>query len=25
VKVIQPPGLPKLRSYWRKGYVAPTQ
>ena len=25
VKVIQPPGLPKLTTYWRKGYVAPTQ
>jgi VWFA-related protein len=25
VKTIQPPGLPKLRSYWRRGYVAPTQ
>ncbi|MDE3196709.1 MAG: VWA domain-containing protein [Acidobacteriota bacterium] len=25
VKVIQPPGLPALRVYWRKGYFAPTQ
>jgi VWFA-related protein len=25
VKTIQPPGLPRLRTYWRKGYVAPTQ
>jgi VWFA-related protein len=25
VKAIQPPGLPALRVYWRKGYIAPTQ
>jgi VWFA-related protein len=25
VRVIPPPGLPKLRAYWRQGYFAPTQ
>lgn len=25
VKIVQPPGLPALRVYWRKGYFAPTQ